>query len=276
MQNIRGLLFFSAVFIAAQFGAVFCSEPDRHDNQTPASQELPCKSSGLSLPDKSKDGRLPYGKFFTDGPLDKRKFALTFDDGPGAITKKLLKLLHENNARASFFMTGAAVRRHPEIAAEVAESGNMICNHTDSHLNFYRKSMDASGRGKLLEREIRLAEKSIEKATGIRTKFLRMPNGYVRDWVKEVAGKTEYVLVNWTYGSDWRDISRKEMLKGYLKNLRPGVIFLFHDGGNKKRKTTFWLVEKILAEAKKKKLEPVRLDELLGPEACFPSGGSAK
>jgi len=70
--------------------------------------------------------------------------------------------------------------------------------------------------------------------------------------------------VNWTYGSDWTKISEEKMTAGYLKALEPGAILLLHDGGGKAKEKDLRIVEKVLAEAAKRGLKPVRLDDLLG------------
>jgi len=62
-------------------------------------------------------------------------------------------------------------------------------------------------------------------------KYLRMPHGYVRPWVKEVAAKTGYVLINWSFGCDWFKMTPAQLIEKYTKNISPGGILLFHDGG---------------------------------------------
>jgi peptidoglycan/xylan/chitin deacetylase (PgdA/CDA1 family) len=91
-----------------------------------------------------------------------------------------------------------------------------------------------------------------------------MPNGYDKPWVRQLAGKLGYTLVNWTYGSDWSKTPEDRMTAEYLKAVKPGAILLMHDGGGKVREKDLRIVEAVLAEAKKKGLKPVRLDELLG------------
>src|ERR1700719_3602209 len=67
--------------------------------------------------------------------------ALTFDDGPNpAITPRLLDLLQRYRARATFFLIGRHVRACPELAAEIANRGHAIGNHTDSHPNLIWKT----------------------------------------------------------------------------------------------------------------------------------------
>lgn len=203
-----------------------------------------------------------YGKLYSDGPAGKKEFALTYDDGPGYITADLLALLAKYQAKATFFMNGASLRKYPETAARVAAAGHLIGNHTDSH-GFYPEIGKRAGREKALEREIDAAAALIEKSAGKRPLFLRMPNGYDRGWVRKVAARRGCVLVNWSYGSDWTGVSEEKMAAGYLKNLAPGRILLLHDGGGKSRERTLRLTEKILLEARNKGLAPVTLEELL-------------
>ena len=205
----------------------------------------------------------PYaGKFYASGDPKKAEFALTFDDGPGYITEELLKVLAAHGAKATFFMVGAAVKTYPERAAKVAAAGHFICNHTQSHL-FWPKAGKSPDHEALLQKELEAAGAAIEKAAGVRPTVLRMPNGYDKPWVRRVAGRLGYALVNWTYGSDWTKLSEEKMTAQYLEAVKPGAILLLHDGGGKVKEKNLRIVEAILAEAAKKGLKPVRLDELL-------------
>ena len=206
----------------------------------------------------------PYaGNFYAEGSPKKAEFALTYDDGPGYITEELLKLLEKYGVKATFFMQGPSLRQYPERAAKVAAAGHLIGNHTDRHL-FYPKVGKSPGREKVLEKELDSAAALIEKSAGKRPALLRMPNGYVKDWVKKTAAAKGYVIVNWTYGSDWTALPEDRMSAEYLKALRPGAILLLHDGGGKKREKTLRITEKLLQEAARKGLKAVALDELLG------------
>ena len=208
-------------------------------------------------------GAVYAGKFYAQGDAKKPFFALTFDDGPGYITMDLLKLLEKYGVKASFFMLGSSVKTYPERALAVAKGGHLVCNHTYAHKNYFRLDK-VPGKEKILDSEIVKAQAEIEKASGVRPVFLRMPNGYNRAWVSKVAAKNGYTLVNWTYGSDWNKISEEKMTAEYLENLKPGAIFLLHDGGGKVKEKNLRIVEKLLTAARKKGLKAVRLDELLG------------
>lgn len=203
------------------------------------------------------------GKFYAEGDPKKAQFALTFDDGPGYITEDLLKLLEKHGAKASFFMLGSSVRAYPARAAAVAAAGHLVCSHTDTHL-LWKKVARGADREEKLRKELERSAASIEKAAGVKPAVLRMPNGYDAPWVRQLAGKLGYTLVNWTYGSDWVKQSDEKMLGEYLKALKPGAILLLHDGGGKTKQKNLAVVEAVLQEAAKKGLKPVRLDELLG------------
>src|SRR6202453_4141201 len=63
-----------------------------------------------------------------------QEVALTFDDGPNdPYTQQLLELLPRHQVRATFFLMGTYVRRHPEIARAIHEGGHLLGNHTMTH-----------------------------------------------------------------------------------------------------------------------------------------------
>src|SRR5258708_20081529 len=65
-----------------------------------------------------------------------RKLAITFDDGPNpAITPKLLDLLDQFQAKASFFVIGRFVRECPDLAREIQARGHLRGNPTEPHPN---------------------------------------------------------------------------------------------------------------------------------------------
>ena len=69
--------------------------------------------------------------------MDKNEKAvyLTFDDGPiPHITPWVLDLLDQYGIKATFFMVGDNVRKHPEEFRMVVERGHRIGNHTFNHI----------------------------------------------------------------------------------------------------------------------------------------------
>lgn len=201
------------------------------------------------------------GMLVSDGPTDKPAFALTYDDGPGSSTDGLLKTLDEEGVKATFFVLGKSVRAHPGAVARIAAAGHLVALHTDTHPNFVKVAEDR--REGLLRREISACRKAVEGEKVTPAPLLRMPHGYDRPWVNQVAKDEKLVLVNWTYGSDWTDIPEAGMVEGYLQHVREGAILLLHDGGAGGKRAAR-LTKAILKRAREKGLRPVRLDELLG------------
>src|SRR5690242_18370490 len=63
--------------------------------------------------------------------------ALTFDDGPDPVfTPRLLDILQQHHAKATFFMVGQAAERHPDIVKKVAAAGHAIGNLSWDHPSF--------------------------------------------------------------------------------------------------------------------------------------------
>ncbi|PYU40316.1 MAG: hypothetical protein DMG54_23785 [Acidobacteria bacterium] len=68
-----------------------------------------------------------------------RILALTFDDGPsGTLTARLLDLLLEYEAPATFFVLGRNAGRFPHIVDRAVREGHDIGCHSDQHLNAWR------------------------------------------------------------------------------------------------------------------------------------------
>ena len=75
-------------------------------------------------------GRVQYGQL----PLQPGEVVLTFDDGPNPETlDRVLKTLSAECTRATFFMTGVNLEKHPELGRRVAESGHTPALHSYAH-----------------------------------------------------------------------------------------------------------------------------------------------
>jgi peptidoglycan/xylan/chitin deacetylase (PgdA/CDA1 family) len=159
-------------------------------------------------------------------------------------------------------MEGDQVEFRKKIAKMVFDAGHEVGGHSYSHPNFYFYKKDDYRQ--FLSSEIDKAGKLIEGATGKKPHIMRMPYGYSKkDWVKEVAKEKGYVLVNWTFGCDWKKMSGDELAKAYIKNIGSGAIFLMHDGG-KGRGPTVEALPKIIEEIQKRGYKLVTIGEMLG------------
>jgi peptidoglycan/xylan/chitin deacetylase (PgdA/CDA1 family) len=125
---------------------------------------------------------------------------LTFDDGPHPeFTPALLDLLARHGAKASFFLVGARVDEHPEIARRIVGEGHAVGTHTYDHVEITRL------RGAALAEEVGRGRQALRQHTGVDSALFRPPRGRV-DWSRlRAVARLGYVVVHWskTY-SDYR------------------------------------------------------------------------
>jgi len=70
---------------------------------------------------------VPFGEW---DPNEKSVY-LTFDDGPiPEVTPWVLELLDKHDIKATFFMVGDNIRKHPDVFQMVVDGGHRIGNHT--------------------------------------------------------------------------------------------------------------------------------------------------
>ncbi|MDR2644996.1 MAG: polysaccharide deacetylase family protein [Endomicrobium sp.] len=165
--------------------------------------------------------------FYANGYPEVKKVALTFDDGPGKATKRVLEILKEKNVKATFFMLGIRVESDTETAKKVVADDHEIGSHTYEHVNFYSYKVDDKIRK--MERGILQAKKIIKDKLGVDTYLMRFPYGYSKPEGLEVAQKQGYYVINWSFGMDWENVSAQEMHIKYKQAIKNGAIFLMHD-----------------------------------------------
>lgn len=153
--------------------------------------------------------------------------ALTLDDGPDPeITPKVLDLLDQAGARASFFCIGRRVAAHPEIAAEIVRRGHLLENHTWSHPNLFACYLPPQQR-----REVRRAQEVLEEIGGRRPAFFRAPAGFRNLFLDRELWAAGLTLAAWTRrGYDTVERDPAKVAERLLRGLRAGDVLLLHDG----------------------------------------------
>src|SRR5262245_7096129 len=75
-----------------------------------------------------------YARVASRVPAGDSRVALTFDDGPHPVTtRRVLKMLAATRHRATFFVLGEKVRRHPDVVREISAGGHTLGIHGDFH-----------------------------------------------------------------------------------------------------------------------------------------------
>ncbi len=167
-----------------------------------------------------------FGRVLGRGSKRERVLYLTFDDGPRpSVTARILATLARERVPAAFFLVGAAVRLHPEMARRVAAAGHEIGNHTRSHRKLHRLGPSA------VRAELTGGHKDIVEITGQIPRAFRAPHGYRNPFVTRVANKLRYRTIGWTYGVWDSDRPPAEEIRRRVRaKLKPGAIILLHDG----------------------------------------------
>lgn len=83
------------------------------------------------LPNLTEAGKENISKIYHS---DTKRAFLTFDDGPSAVTSKILDTLKQENIKASFFVLGSNVEARPEMVKRIYDEGHFIGIHGTSHV----------------------------------------------------------------------------------------------------------------------------------------------
>lgn len=153
--------------------------------------------------------------------------ALTFDDGPDtASTPAFLDLLRGRGVRATFFLLGSMVARHPDLPRRLVEEGHEIAVHGWDHRNHLRHLPGRATRDQLA----RTAE-LLTSATGTRPRWFRPPFGALTTADLAAARAVGLQPVLWTaWGRDWEQRATPEsVLRTATKDLWGGGTLLLHD-----------------------------------------------
>lgn len=157
----------------------------------------------------------------------KKRLYLTFDDGPcPENTPRLLDLLDEHDAKATFFMVGRRVRQWPEVCAEVVRRGHEVGNHSMTHTRFSW----LNPRAKKVETD--LVDGLFRELGVVSRPSFRLP--YAEDSVRLIAycALEGHRLALWSRDSlDYRLTGPEVLRRLLVQPPAAGDILLFHDDG---------------------------------------------
>ena len=152
---------------------------------------------------------------------------LTFDDGPWAgHTRRVLELLEEYDAKATFFQVGEAVTAHPELTRAVVARGHALGNHTWSHRDLRNLSR------RKVNQQITKTSAALERISGRPITCMRPPYGAKNARVKSVIRSTKLAMKLWDIDPrDWKKPGASVIATRVVSTAYPGAVVLMHDGG---------------------------------------------
>jgi peptidoglycan/xylan/chitin deacetylase (PgdA/CDA1 family) len=159
-----------------------------------------------------------------DRSSGRKRVALTFDDGPDAMTPRYLDVLGGLGVRATFFLVGENAAHAPELVAACAQRGHELGGHGWSHEPFV--SMSAAE----LARELSRTQKLLPPARKGRP-LVRPPRGALSARTLLRIAAAGYTTVLWSVDSgDCRTENPSEVSCRLSPDaLAPGDVVLLHE-----------------------------------------------
>jgi len=215
----------------------------------------------------------------TDAPIAERPTEyynrdtvyLTFDDGPGQYTEKVLEILDNYDVKATFFVVGTQVKRYPDELKMIADAGHSIGAHSMSHE--YRKIYASAD---TIKEDLLLWEAAVTDAIGYvpAERLYRFPGGSTCTAIEEgmfpvlrdALLEMDYRSFDWTFSNNdayFKDKREDQTMVDYLKEssvatLRPSMarkIMLMHEINKNTVEMLPWLIEYLQSEGYK--IEPL-------------------
>ena len=200
--------------------------------------------------------------------------ALTFDDGPdGRWTAKILDILKEKNAPATFFLIGKNMQAHPGVVRREIDQGMVLGSHTYTHPNI------ASLPEPAVDLELNATQRLFAVITGKSFRLFRPP--YFGDAEPSTpaevnpllqAQKLGYLIVGLRIDTDdWKKPPPNVIVQRVFDRLAQpattdepaGQVVLLHDSGGD-RSNTVAALPTLIDQLRAKGYTLVTIDQLAG------------
>lgn len=174
----------------------------------------------------------PYGTFRVGTGV-----YLTFDDGPiPEVTPQVLAILAKYNVKATFFMVGENIDKHPDVFRQVIEAGHSIGNHTYNHLKGWRTPYDEYMENtakweKAFNRQFYTIVNQSSNRQSPNCQLFRPPYGKATLRQRHALHRLGYRLIYWDILTRDYEPTRtpEQMIAQIKRDTRTGSIINFHD-----------------------------------------------
>jgi len=202
-----------------------------------------------------------FGEIIPRVETHEKIVALTFDDGPTPeFTDQILNILRDENVKATFFLIGGEIEKHPQEGEKIVAAGHEIGNHTYSHVRMVLVTP-------------RFVKEEVEKTDDlIRSIGYEIPTHFRPPYSKKLLALPYYLAQNNRKTITW-DVepetfpeiakSTDEISKYVRANTQNGSIILLHVMYDRERKSMN-SVKPIIDGLREKGFRFVTISELLG------------
>jgi peptidoglycan/xylan/chitin deacetylase (PgdA/CDA1 family) len=203
-----------------------------------------------------------FGRVVCTAPAGSRRLALTFDDGPNPVTtRKVLAALDGTPHRATFFVLGEKVERHPDVIREIRDAGHTLAVH--GYVHDRRHPLRRPSR---VATELIRACDAIERASGVRPRWFRPPVGQTSPLSVIGVRRAGLTLMGWSgRGYDGvRGRSPERVLASALHSSHDGAVVVLHDAAEHDdfEPASLSILPRLLAELDARGLTSVGVDVL--------------
>ena len=195
-----------------------------------------------------------------------KKVYLTFDDGPGSQTGKILDILKKNHVKATFFVTGKEDASSKKIYQRIVKEGHTLAMHSYSHIqDVIYDSKEA------FEKDLKQINRCLYEATGVHTKFYRFPGGSstqntslsIQNFI-DVLKKNHYLYLDWNVLSpdiNNANATKEQVVTGVMQGVDAydTAVVLMYDVADKPM--TVKALPSIIKQIKAKNYELLPVDE---------------
>lgn len=163
-----------------------------------------------------------FGGLITNVETNEKVAALTFDDGPGIHTDKILEILRNHNVKATFYLTGHEIEKNYNEARKIAQEGHEIGNHSYSHKRMIFKSPS------FIKEEVERTDELIRQIGYEGEITFRPPYGKRLLVLPHYLSKHERNTILWNIEPEKFAADSNNIANYVTDNIVPGSIILLH------------------------------------------------
>lgn len=174
-----------------------------------------------------------FPEVVTHVKTDEKVVALTFDDGPNKIyTQQVLDVLKKHNTKATFYVVGTNAKSSPELIKQIMEQGHELGNHSMNHDKMKGISVEQ------ITQDIQAVDQILKDYGYNKEITYRAPYALTSANLRTALRNLNKRMVLFTFSPfDWKKISAQQIYNNIMKELKPGLIILLHDGGGNRANT---------------------------------------
>lgn len=243
--------------IASHHGTVHAASRHRQPHLTPPPPSVLERQAQIVKAEKEAiDSVLAYTPAVVSGGATGNEVALTFDDGPGPYTERLVATLNRLHVKATFFAVGSQEQYFSQGTIDELKSGDVVGDHTETHPMM--ASLSPHDQYQQLFQQMAQIE-----LLGPRPRLFRPPYGSFNATTFRELHHLHQLMILWSVDTgDYTMPGVQTIVQRALAGARPGAIVLMHDAGGD-RSQTIAALPAIVRGLRRRGLHPVTIPQLL-------------